>query len=164
MAPSPPSSSPAVSYDPFYRLVSLPFLALRPPRLRLKLPSFSLPSAMTVYLFVLASYFLVVSGFVYDVINAPPGIGGRMDPKTGAYVPEVFMAGRVNGQYIIEGLSSGFMFVLGGVGIIFVDWACDRSQPRSARITFALLGIFQVMAAYAMSIVFLNIKVGGYLS
>ncbi|KAK8598023.1 hypothetical protein V6N13_095415 [Hibiscus sabdariffa] len=60
---------------------------------------------------------MVVSGFIYDVIVEPPGIGSTQDPATGAVRPVVFLSGRVNGQYIIEGLSSGFMFVLGGIGL-----------------------------------------------
>ena len=60
----------------------------------------------------------------YDFIVKPPGMGGVRHPRTGAYRPEPFMKvlhciaayrylliqgmqNRINGQYIIEGLSSG---------------------------------------------------------
>ncbi|XP_042049864.1 oligosaccharyltransferase complex subunit ostc-like isoform X2 [Salvia splendens] len=122
------------SIDPIFHAVRvLPFSFLRPPRLRLKLPSFSLPSAMTVYALILLTYFMVVSGFVYDVIVEPPGIGSTQDRFTGAVRPVVFMPGRVNGQYIIEGLSSGFMFVLGGTGIVLLDLALDKNRAKSVK-------------------------------
>ncbi|XP_010548652.1 PREDICTED: oligosaccharyltransferase complex subunit ostc-like isoform X2 [Tarenaya hassleriana] len=140
------------SIDPiFHLLLILPFSFLRPPRLRLKLPSFTLPSSMTVYSLILLTYFLVVSGFVYDVIVEPPGIGSIQDPVTGAVRPVVFMSGRVNGQYIIEGLSSGFMFVLGGIGIVMLDLALDKNRAKSVKVSYATAGISSVALAYIMN-------------
>ncbi|GKV32743.1 hypothetical protein SLEP1_g41328 [Rubroshorea leprosula] len=138
MAPKPDPQSlnagnladPAVqsSIDPLFHILKvLPYSFLRPPRLRLKLPSLTLPSPMTVFGLVLLTYFMVVSGFVYDVIVEPPGIGSTQDPATGSVRPVVFLPGRVNGQYIIEGLSSGFMFVLGGIGIVLLE-TCNCSR------------------------------------
>ncbi|KAK6131657.1 hypothetical protein DH2020_034671 [Rehmannia glutinosa] len=124
------------SIDPIFHLIRiLPFSFLRPPRLRLKLPSFTLPSPMTVYSLILLTYFMVVSGIVYDVIVEPPGIGSTQDRFTGSVRPVVFLPGRVNGQYIIEGLSSGFMFVLGGVGIVLLDLALDKNRAKSVKVS-----------------------------
>lgn len=153
----------ATNYDPFYHAVALPFTVLRVPRLRLKIPTVSLPSLTTVFVGLLFSYFLVVSGFLYDVITSPPGIGGRHDPATGAVIPEVFMAGRLNGQYIIEGLSSGFMFLMGGIGLIMLDYGCDKTRSRNTRTTFMVVGTSLVVLAYSMTMLFLRIKVPGYL-
>ncbi|KAF8389407.1 hypothetical protein HHK36_026102 [Tetracentron sinense] len=151
--------------DPLLHLLKIvPYSFLRVPRTRLKLPSFSLPSAMTVYALVLLTYFMVVSGFVYDVIVEPPGIGSTQDRVTGAVRPVVFLPGRVNGQYIIEGLSSGFMFVLGGIGIVFMDLALDRNRAKSVKVSFASAGISSVVIAYVMSMLFLRIKIPAYLS
>ncbi|OVA07218.1 Oligosaccharyl transferase complex [Macleaya cordata] len=130
---------------------------------KLKIPSISLPSPMTVFALVLLTYFLVVSGFVYDVIVEPPGIGSTQDRFTGAVKPVVFLPGRVNGQYIIEGLSSGFMFVLGGVGIILMDLGLDRNRAKSVKVFFASVGISSVIIAYIMSMLFIRIKIPGYL-
>ncbi|ERN07447.1 hypothetical protein AMTRI_Chr12g275290 [Amborella trichopoda] len=158
------TSSDTESMDPLLHLLKiLPFSFLRVPKLRLKLPSLSLPSSMTVFSLVLLTYFLVISGFVYDVIVEPPGIGSTQDRATGAVKPVVFMSGRVNGQYIIEGLSSGFMFVLGGVGIILMDLALDKNKARSVRVSFAATGITSVLIAYVMSMLFIRIKIPGYL-
>jgi len=174
MAPKPESQNPshadalpsgAASVDPLFHILKvLPFAFLRPPRLRLKLPTLTLPSPMTVYALVLLTYFMVVSGIVYDVIVEPPGIGSTQDPHTGSVRPVVFMPGRVNGQYIIEGLSSGFMFVLGGVGIVFMDLALDRNRDKSVKTSFATAGISSVVLAYVMSMLFIRIKIPAYLS
>ncbi|KFK29546.1 hypothetical protein AALP_AA7G148000 [Arabis alpina] len=152
------------SMDPIFQILRIvPFSFLRPPRLRLKLPSFTLPSPMTVFSMILLTYFLVVSGFVYDVIVEPPGIGSTQDPITGAIRPVVFMSGRVNGQYIIEGLSSGFMFVLGGIGIIMLDLALDKNRAKSVKASYATAGISSIVIAYVMSMLFIRIKIPGYL-
>ncbi|KAI3929197.1 hypothetical protein MKX01_006433 [Papaver californicum] len=129
----------------------------------MKLPSIILPTPMTVFSLVLLTYFLVVSGFVYDVIVEPPGIGSTQDRFTGVVKPVVFLPGRVNGQYIIEGLSSGFMFVLGGLGIILLDLGFDRNRDKSVKIFFASVGIASVVIAYIMSMLFIRIKIPGYL-
>lgn len=158
------ASDSASSMDPIFHILRiLPYSVLRPPRLRLKLPSFSLPSAMTVYALILLTYFLVVSGIVYDVIVEPPGIGSTQDRLTGSVRPVVFLPGRVNGQYIIEGLSSGFMFVLGGIGIMLLDLALDRNRAKSVKVSFASAGIAFVVISYVMSMLFIRIKIPAYL-
>ncbi|EMS58921.1 hypothetical protein TRIUR3_12736 [Triticum urartu] len=151
--------------DPFFHALRVvPFAFLQPPRTRLKLPSnLALPSPMVVFSLILLTYFAVVSGLVYDVIVEPPGIGSSQDPATGAVRPVVFLPGRVNGQYIIEGLSSGFMFLLGGVGVILLDLAVDRTRPRSLRVSFGGAGVAAIVIAYAMAMLFLRIKIPGYL-
>lgn len=158
---SDPSSG---SIDPIVQVIQiLPYSFLRPPRLRLKLPTLTLPSPMTVYALVLLTYFMVVSGIVYDVIVEPPGIGSTQDRLTGSVRPVVFLPGRVNGQYIIEGLSSGFMFVLGGVGIVLMDLALDRNRAKSVKVSYATAGISSIVLAYVMSMLFIRIKIPGYL-
>ncbi|GAV59714.1 OST3_OST6 domain-containing protein [Cephalotus follicularis] len=136
MAPSSTAATAQTSsMDPIFHILKIvPYSFLTPPRLRLKLPSFSLPSPMTVFALILLTYFMVVSGIVYDVIVEPPGIGSTQDPVTGSVRPVVFLPGRVNGQYIIEGLSSGFMFVLGGVGIILMDLALEKNRAKTVKV------------------------------
>lgn len=75
----------------------------------------------------------------------------------------VFLPGRVNGQYIIEGLSSGFMFILGGVGIIFLDLAVEKNRDKNVRVSLAAFGIAAVVVSYAMSMLFIRIKIPMYL-
>ncbi|CAK9187030.1 unnamed protein product [Ilex paraguariensis] len=153
------------SIDPIFHIIKrLPFSFLRPPRLRLRLPTITLPSSMTVYALLLLTYFMVVSGFVYDVIVEPPGIGSTQDRVTGAVKPVVFLPGRVNGQYIIEGLSSGFMFVLGGIGIVLMDLALDKNRAKSVKVSFASAGVAFVVISYVMSMLFIRIKIPAYMS
>ncbi|CAN4094766.1 unnamed protein product [Withania somnifera] len=152
------------SIDPLIHILRiLPFSFLRPPKLRLKIPSLTLPSPMTVFTLILLTYFMVISGTVYDVIVEPPGIGSTQDQFTGAVKPVVFLQGRVNGQYIIEGLSSGFMFVLGGIGIVLLDLALDKNREKSVKISFASAGVVFVVIAYVMSMLFIRIKIPAYL-
>lgn len=106
---------------------------------------------------------MVVSGIVYDVIVEPPGIGSTQDPTTGSVRPVVFLSGRVNGQYIIEGLSSGFMFVLGGMGIVLLDLALDKNRAKSVKVSYASAGISSLIIAYVMSMLFIRIKIPGYM-
>ncbi|KAK1316349.1 hypothetical protein QJS10_CPA05g02397 [Acorus calamus] len=73
----------------------------------------------------------------------------------GAVRPVVVLPGRVNGKYIIERLSSEFMFVLGGLGIVVMD----RNHARS----LASFGISATVIAYIMSMLFIRIKIPAYL-
>lgn len=118
---------------------------------------------MTVFSLLLLTYFAVVSGLVYDVIVEPPGIGSTQDGPSGTVRPVVFLPGRVNGQYIIEGLSSGFMFVLGGVGVISLDLAVDKNKDKNVRVSLAVFGIVAVVLSYTMSMLFIRIKIPMYL-
>ena len=63
--------------------LELPFQFVRVPNLKLKVPNIPQPSAMTMFAFVFLSYFLVLSGLIYDVIVEPPSIGSEQDPATG---------------------------------------------------------------------------------
>ena len=69
-----------------------------------------------------------------------------------------FMAYRVNGQYIMEGLASSFMFVMGGLGFIVLDQTHSPSTPKFNRILLIFIGfacsIIAAIACYA----FMKIK------
>ncbi|KAJ0979930.1 hypothetical protein J5N97_015404 [Dioscorea zingiberensis] len=55
------------------------------------------------------------------------------------------------------------MFVLGGLGIIFMDLALDRNRAYSVRVTYASFGISAVVISYLMTMLFIRIKIPGYL-
>uniref|UniRef100_A0A8P0TKF9 Oligosaccharyltransferase complex subunit n=1 Tax=Canis lupus familiaris TaxID=9615 RepID=A0A8P0TKF9_CANLF len=87
-------------------LYRVPFLVLECPNLKLKKPPWvHMPSATTVYALVVVSYFLITGGIIYDVIVEPPSVGSMTD-EHGHQRPVAFLAYRVNGQYIMEGLAS----------------------------------------------------------
>merc|ERR1712183_446949 len=87
---------------------------------------------MVVYAAILTSYFLVTGGIIYDVIIEPPSIGSVPDEK-GNSKPDAFMPYRVNGQYIMEGLASSFLFTVGGLGYIVIDKANGPGLPKLNR-------------------------------
>jgi hypothetical protein len=143
--------------------LEFPFRFIRVPKLKLKLPNFYLPSSKIAFAFVFFSYFLVISGVIYDIIVEPPSIGSSQDPVTKALKPIVILQYRVNGQYIIEGLAAGLLFCLGGGGVIALDLANVKHLSERNRFTLFSAGILCILAAYTLSMVFLRIKVPGYL-
>eukprot|EP00294_Goniomonas_avonlea_P017415 CAMPEP_0114564972 /NCGR_PEP_ID=MMETSP0114-20121206/14037_1 /TAXON_ID=31324 /ORGANISM="Goniomonas sp, Strain m" /LENGTH=135 /DNA_ID=CAMNT_0001751139 /DNA_START=80 /DNA_END=487 /DNA_ORIENTATION=+ len=133
--------------------------------MKIRSPNFSWrPSSMTMFFLCFASYFLVLSGLIYDVIVEPPSIGSTRDPNTGAVKPEAFLMYRVNGQYIIEGMSSGFFFCLGGLGFILLDKSNDQTALRNNRYLLLLSGLLCVVVAYNLCQLFIRMKIPGYLS
>merc|ERR1711865_913157 len=101
---------------------------MRPPRLKLRAPRLSLPGPMACFALSFALYFIVISGSVHNVILEPPSMGQMLDPASQKPKPVVFVEGRINGQYIIEGLSAGFFCALGGAGLIMIDVAQDPTM------------------------------------
>jgi len=132
------------------------------PRIKLPVPTLRKPSALVVFCILFASYFLVLSGIIYDVVQEPPSIGVMKDPATGKQKPVAFLQNRINGQYIIEGLSAGLLFVIGGTGFIFLDRASDANTLKRNRYLFAFAGFLMIVIAYALCLVFIRIKIPGY--
>merc|ERR1711962_1442733 len=134
-----------VKMEAFY---SLPFSVLECPNLKIRKPSWvKQPSAMVVYAAILTSYFLVTGGIIYDVIIEPPSIGSVPDEK-GNSKPVAFMPYRVNGQYIMEGLASSFMFTLGGLGFVILDQTNKPLMPKLNRILLICVGGAAVVIAF----------------
>lgn len=140
-------------------LLLLPAALISVPNLRLRLPSISLPSAMTVFGLVFLSYFLVLSGIIYDIIVEPPSIGTSQEGK--GVKPQAILMYRINGQFIIEGLSAGLLFAVGGAGFILLDRANSKSQGVSStqRTILLVSGVVCIVIAYNLCIVFLRMKV-----
>jgi hypothetical protein len=143
-------------------LIEAPFKILRPPRLHLVLPNLPRPSPMMVFALIFLSYFMVVSGVVYDLITEPPSIGTERDEKTGALKPVVFLKYRVNGQYIMEGLSAGVVFAIGAFGVIGLDKIETVNIAPKSRFYRALIASGAIAVAYLIAVSFLRIKVPGY--
>ncbi|XP_039273849.1 oligosaccharyltransferase complex subunit ostc-B-like [Styela clava] len=145
------------------KLYSIPYSVLQLPNLKLKKPSWiSQPSAMTVFAAVMVSYFLVTAGIIYDVIVEPPSVGQTVDERGNAK-PVAFLAYRVNGQYIMEGLASSFLFSLGGVGYIILDKSNAPNIPKLNRTLLLVIGMIAVILSFFMSRVFMRMKLPGYL-
>lgn len=68
------------------------------------------------------------------------------------------MAYRVNGQYIMEGLASSFMFALGGIGFIVLDQTHAPSTPKLNRILLIIIGFACIIIAAIACYAFMKIK------
>jgi len=144
-------------------VVLLPFNLLRAPNLKLQIPYKLLrPHPMIVFTLVFLSYFLIFSGVIYDVITETPSVGGYRDPYTGLVKPQAILPGRINGQYIIEGLTTGFLFSVGALGFILLDLA-SKQKNRNYSLLMVLAGTILILVAYNVCIVFIRKKVGNYL-
>lgn len=117
---------------------------------------------MTIYAAVLMSYFMVTGGIIYDVIVEPPSIGTTQDER-GNSKPVAFMPYRVNGQYIMEGLASSFLFTMGGLGFVILDQTNKPSTPRLNRILLLSVGFVCIIVSFFMCRVFMRMKLPGYL-
>ncbi|KAI5704137.1 oligosaccharyltransferase complex subunit OSTC isoform X1 [Diaphorina citri] len=144
-------------------LIGLPFALLQVPNLKLKRPGwFHQPSAMVTFSLVLVSYFLVTGGIIYDVIIEPPSVGSTTD-EHGHSRPVAFMPYRVNGQYIMEGLASSFLFSIGGIGFIILDRTHSPTTPKLNRILLICVGFLCVIISFLACWVFMRMKLPGYL-
>merc|ERR1711872_476455 len=145
-------------------LVGLPFNLLEIPNLKLKKPSWvKPPSAMVVFAVILGSYFLVTGGIIYDVIVEPPSVGSTTD-ENGNSKPVAFMPYRVNGQYIMEGLASSFLFLIGGLGFVILEKANGQGLPKLNRFLLLFFGFLCITIPFFMCRVFMRMKLPGYMS
>ena len=139
------------------------FGVLSAPELKLKKPSWiAQPSTNQVMAFVLLSYFLVTGGIIYDVIVEPPSMGSTTD-EHGHSRPVAFMQYRINGQYIMEGLVSSFMFTLGGVGFMVLDQTHKPNMPKLNRTMLQAIGFGCVLVAFFCCWMFMKMKLPGYM-
>ncbi|KAK2172132.1 hypothetical protein NP493_987g00000 [Ridgeia piscesae] len=142
---------------------SIPFTVLECPNIKLKRPSWvATPSPMFVFALVLLSYFFVTAGVIYDVIVEPPSIGSTTDEK-GVSKPVAFMQHRVNGQFIMEGLASSFLFVMGGMGFVLLDQTNKPTTPKLNRILLLSVAFVCIAVSFFMCRVFMRMKLPGYL-
>ncbi|KAM3178573.1 hypothetical protein ACTXT7_002276 [Hymenolepis weldensis] len=138
------------------------FDVLECPKIRIKRPSWlRLPSRMTVFGFVLMTYFLVTGGIIFDIINGPPSVGTETDAR-GNQRPVAFMQWRLNSQYIMEGLLCSFMFTLGAVGFIILDIVNEAKVTRLTRTITLAIGVASVFIAFISIRSFMKIKLPSY--
>ncbi|KAK9879395.1 hypothetical protein WA026_006464 [Henosepilachna vigintioctopunctata] len=142
---------------------TLPYNVLEVPNIKIKRPSWlHQPSSTTVFAIVLLSYFLVTGGIIYDVIVEPPSVGSTTD-EHGHSRPVAFMPYRVNGQYIMEGLASSFLFSMGGLGFIILDQIHSPLTPKLNRLLITAVGFICVLISFFTTWIFMRMKLPGYL-
>lgn len=134
------------------------FQVVECPNLKLKKPSWlKQPSSMSVFAFLLVTYFLVTGGVIYDVIVEPPSVGSTTD-ALGRSKPVAFMQWRINGQYIMEGLASSFLFTMGALGFIILDRTNVALMPKLNRVIMISIGSACVLISFFTLRVFMRIK------
>lgn len=108
------------------------------------------------------TYIICISGIIYDVIVEPPSVGSTTD-EHGHSRPVAFMPNRVNGQYIMEGLASSFLFSLGGLGFIILDRTHNPSTPKLNRILLISVAFLCILVSFFTTWIFMRMKLPGYL-
>ena len=103
-----------------------------------------------------------IGGIIYDVIVEPPSVGSTTD-EHGHQRPVAFMPYRVNGQYIMEGLASSFMFSLGGAGMIILDQTHNPNTPKLNRMMLQMVGFAAMVISFGCCWVFMRMKLPGYM-
>ncbi|XP_029670658.1 putative oligosaccharyltransferase complex subunit CG9662 [Formica exsecta] len=101
-------------------------------------------------------------GIIYDVIVEPPSVGSTTD-EHGHTRPVAFMPYRVNGQYIMEGLASSFLFTMGGLGFIILDQTHGPSTPKLNRVLLICVGFLSILVSFVACWIFMKMKLPGYL-
>ena len=81
---------------------------------------------------------------------------GSTTDEFGHQKPVAFMAWRINGQYIMEGLAASFMFTLGGLGFILLDQTNKPNMPRLNRILMILCSFIFILVAYCATKIFIR--------
>ncbi|XP_073824947.1 putative oligosaccharyltransferase complex subunit CG9662 [Musca autumnalis] len=140
----------------------LPFHLLVPPnvKLRIQIPK---PSPFFIFSWILVSYFLVTGGIIYDVIVEPPSVGATVD-ENGHSRPVAFMPYRVNGQYIMEGLASSFLFTIGGIGFIIMDVSSNTlGKTKLNRLLLSSMGFIFIVVSFLTTWLFMRMKLPSYL-
>lgn len=147
-------SSPHTTMTSLY---TLPFNVLRAPQFNLKIPSIPTISPMALFAIIFAAYYVVTSGVIYDIISEPPAMGQTRNEVTGAIQIAAFLKYRLNGQYIIEGLSGGMVYITGALGVILLDLA-NRRKSEKTRYYLIAIGAGLVFIGYSLTVVFMKMK------
>jgi hypothetical protein len=113
-----------------------------------------------------AVYLALFAGIVYDFAYAPEGMGHEQGRPVAFYR---FNLGR---QYIVEGIASAIMLLLGGLGFIgittFGNPALGSADPSARKpewrhyFSLAMNGVL-VIGAYNMLLLFMRLKLPNYL-
>lgn len=103
-----------------------------------------------------------ISGIIYDVIVEPPSVGATVD-EHGHSRPVAFMPYRVNGQYIMEGLASSFLFTIGGLGFIIMDQNHTPGKTNLNRLLLTSMGFIFILVSFFTTWLFMRMKLPSYL-
>ncbi|XP_006840045.1 PREDICTED: oligosaccharyltransferase complex subunit OSTC-like [Chrysochloris asiatica] len=146
--------------EPLYGVL---FLVFKCSNLKLKeSPLVRMPWAMTMGTLVVVSYFLISREINYDVIVKSPSVASMAD-EHGHQRSIAFLTYRVNEQYIMEGLASSFLFTMGGLDFISLNWSSALNIPNLSRFLILFIGFIYIQLKVFMARVFMRMKLLGYL-
>ena len=74
------------------------------------------------------------------------------------------MQWKINGQYIMEGLASSFMFGIGAIGFIILDQTNQKVMKKLNRVIMMFTGAACVLVSFFALRVFMRIKMPSYLN
>lgn len=89
----------------------------------------------------------ITRGIIYDVIVEFPSVGSMTD-EHGYQRSVAFLAYGVNRQYFVEGLTSSFLFTMGGLGFIILDQANAPNIPKLKRFLLLFNGFICVLLSF----------------
>eukprot|EP00288_Rhodomonas_lens_P013541 CAMPEP_0177694958 /NCGR_PEP_ID=MMETSP0484_2-20121128/3208_1 /TAXON_ID=354590 /ORGANISM="Rhodomonas lens, Strain RHODO" /LENGTH=174 /DNA_ID=CAMNT_0019205865 /DNA_START=8 /DNA_END=532 /DNA_ORIENTATION=+ len=147
-------------------IAAVPFVVFRCPMMKLRfLSSTWRPSKNLVLAGCFVIYFLLISGIIYDYTQEPPFMGHTRDPRTGMVVAQAFMKGRVNAQYMVEGLAAGMLFCAGGGGFILLEMSQSHGlMNKNNRHLLTFAGLLLVLISYSLTQLFIRMKIPSYLA
>eukprot|EP00792_Barthelona_sp_PAP020_P004463 TRINITY_DN2144_c0_g3_i1.p1 TRINITY_DN2144_c0_g3~~TRINITY_DN2144_c0_g3_i1.p1 ORF type:complete len:142 (+),score=28.70 TRINITY_DN2144_c0_g3_i1:35-460(+) len=129
-----------------------------------KIPKIPKPSKQLIIGFVFLTYFIVVAGVIYDIVVAPPAVGTEYNEKTRSYQPVTVVKWRLNGQYIIEGMTASFFISIVGLSILgFHIGATDSNKGLFARKVLMSISSIGFFIGFFIVMSFFKLKVGNYL-
>jgi hypothetical protein len=82
---------------------------------------------------------------------------GSTTDEHGHSRPVAFMQYRINGQYIMEGLASSFMFTLGGLGFIVLDQTHASGMPKFNRMMLQIIGFGCLIISFSCCWIFMKV-------
>lgn len=65
---------------------------------------------------------------------------------------------RVNGQYIMEGLASSFLFTIGGLGFVVLDLTNAPYMAKLNRLLLLMVGFSSILISFFMCRMFMRMK------
>jgi hypothetical protein len=84
--------------------------------------------------------------------------------ENGHSKPVAFLPYRVNGQYIMEGLASSFLFTIGGLGFIILDSSANsEGKTKLNKLLMTSVGFIFVIISFFTTWIFMRMKLPGYL-
>merc|ERR1712000_90978 len=139
-------------------ILFFPFRYVNCPNVVLDAPEVPNVHPTILYGFILATFYLVVSGFIFDMIRSPPPFGMKKNAD-GSIEYNTIMPYQLNQQYTVEGFLAGTWIVGGGLFMVFLMKLQTLSIPKQYRGMSVAGSLIGVVVFYNLLMTFLRFKV-----